>query len=210
MELNKNNGNWEKDAPALAAVERTNPFTVPLNYFENMQDQLQSRMAITESSGEGGNTRFTVPDGYFDTLSDRIMSTVKAESFKKEMSETGFSIPDNYFVNLEESIIKKADALNAAQSKTVRRLIPAWMKYAAAACITAVTGSVIFFSQQNNTLESKLSKIPENDIVTYLQAYSDTGDFPVIIENLEKNIVATETGSSLSDQEIEQYLESTL
>ncbi len=210
MELNKNNGNWEKDAPALAAVERANPFTVPLNYFEDMQDQLQSRIAIAESSRTSKNTSFTVPEGYFDTLGDRIMSTVKAESFKEEMSESGFSVPDNYFVNLEESIIKKADALNAAPSKTVRRLVPVWMKYAAAACIAIVTGSVIFFSQQNNTLESKLSKIPENDIVTYLQAYSDTGDFPVIVENLEKNAVAIEIGSSLSDQEIEQYLESTL
>lgn len=209
MELNKNNGNWEKDAPALAAVERTNPFTVPLNYFEDMQDQLQSRMAIAESCKDHEDTSFAVPEGYFDELSDRIMSTIKAESFKEEMSGSGFSVPHNYFANLEERIITKADGLNAAPSKTVRRLVPVWMNYAAAACIAVVTGSVIFFSQQNNTLESKLSKIPENDIVTYLQIYSDTGDFPVIVENLEKN-VASKNSSDLSDQEIEQYLESTL
>ncbi len=204
MDLNNRNGDWMKEAPKLAEIERTNPFTVPADYFETAQEQLRQRIAIGE--GEVKSEGFNVPENYFDTLSGRIFSSVKANDLKQEIKESGFSVPEDYFKGLEEKIIRRTHLQSKENKKKVRRIFPLWLNYAAAACIAIFIGVGFFLNQQSNTIDSKLSKLPEDDIVSYLQIHSDTGDLPVIVENIDEQVIS-KTEQGLTDQEIKQYLE---
>lgn len=204
MDLNSRNGEWEDEAPTLSGIERTTPFSVPSNYFEELGDQLQARISIERA--EAGETGFGVPGGYFEELGERIISSVKAEEFKQEAGEHGFIAPAGYFESLHENILKKA--AGADKKVKVRRMWPSWIRYAAAACVAVVVGTGFFFMRSNNSIDTRLSKIPEDEIVNYLQTSSDSGDFPVIVESLSNQNVSLE--SDLSDKEIKEYLESTL
>lgn len=205
MDLNNRNDDWMKEAPKLAETGNSNPFTVPADYFETMQEQLQGRITIEQLKEEN----FLVPDRYFDTLGERILLSVKTEQLLQETKQSGFIVPQDYFAGLEEKIISRTIAESKNSRKPVRRLIPSWLNYAAAACIAIFIGVGVFLNQQNSSIDSKLSKIPEEDIVSYLQIHSDSGDLPVIVDNIDKQSIPN-VEQGMSKQEIEQYLESTL
>ncbi|MGV3509850.1 MAG: hypothetical protein ACO1N7_11220 [Sphingobacteriaceae bacterium] len=200
------NENWQQEAPTLAAVERTNPFSVPDNYFEEMQEQIQSRITIDQFDGE--HEFFNIPVNYFDSLTEKIISENATKQLKTEGSEV-FSVPDNYFNELEKSILSNAGGQNHKE-QIVRRIATSWLTYAAAACITAIVSFGIYFNTQNSTVEHQIAELPSEDIVEYLQLYSDAGDAPLIIKGLNNETELSDFQLELSEQEIKQYLESNL
>lgn len=206
MDLNEMDENWQKVAPTLAAIEKTNPFSVPDGYFDQMQQQLQSRIGIAQFDNE--EPYFNVPDNYFETLESKITSVINLEHLKEISDNQAFSIPENYFDTLEEKIKAKigSEVLKTSQPK-VRRLFSSWKTYAAAASITAIISFGIYFNSKNNNLEAQIAKLPADDIVEYLQLYSDAGDAPIIIKNLGTEFDISELSPDVTEQEIEQYLE---
>ena len=204
MELNNNKGDLEREAPNVASAGSANPFTVPGNYFEDLQGQLMGRIKLEHLRSTG----FTTPEGYFDNLNDRIIAAAKMDTRRDEIAAGGFDVPGGYFSGLQDKIVSRATVSKPAPAKVIgmRR----WWSYAAAACVTAVIGVGIFLNTASNSIDSKLSRIPEDEIVHYLQTHSDTGDFPIILDNMSQNVSSLKVESDLSDEEIEQYLQSTL
>lgn len=205
MERNDINGELQREAPLLAAMQKGNPFTVPANYFEELHQHLRDRTALEmiDQTSRGG---FEVPGGYFENLGAQVLSSAKVRDIKDKAGESGFAVPLNYFENLQSKIVSKTKPAKIRSIKTDRT----WLGYAAAACITVALGVGLLINQQNNSMDSKLSQISDDELVNYLQIHSDTGDFPVIIENSEINTVVSKDDSALSEKEIEQYLETTL
>lgn len=209
MDVNNMDEGWEKQSPLLNAAGKRNPFNVPDGYFDEMQQQITSRIAIESVVSSDLNQNLSVPEGYFDTLEDQIMSSIKVEKLRSLTDDDGFTVPEGYFNSLEESIKQKAGIQEKREEAKVRSLMPSWLKYAAAACIMIASVTGVYFYQKSNSIDAKLAYIPDEAIVDYLLINSDSGDMPVIIENLN-NTTSVDSAIELSDQEIEQYLETTL
>lgn len=209
MDVNNMDEGWEKQSPLLNAAGKRNPFNVPDGYFDEMQQQITSRIAIESVVSSDLNQNLSVPDGYFDTLEDQIMSSIKVEKLRSLTDDDGFTVPEGYFNSLEESIKQKAGIQEKREEAKVRSLMPSWLKYAAAACIMIASATGVYFYQKSDSIDAKLAYIPDEAIVDYLLINSDSGDMPVIIENLN-NTTSVDSAIELSDQEIEQYLETTL
>ena len=55
-----------------------------------------------------------------------------------------------------------------------------------------------------------MGKIPEQEIINYLQMNSDVGDTPAILENLSQNVTLTDFNTDISSEEMELYINTTL
>jgi hypothetical protein len=210
MDLNEMNENWQKEAPKLAAMERNNPFLVPEGYFDEMHKQVQAQISIHQFDKQ--QDFFQVTDEYFDSLTDQITSRVKLEHLVGSADEEVFSVAENYFNSLEQKINTKI-GIKAQEPTTVRKLSSPWLTYAAAACITAILTFGIYTFRTSNTdnVESQIAQLPEEEIVNYLQLYSDAGDVPVIVGGSVENVPeVSELLPEISDSEIEKYLKSNL
>ena len=82
MNENIENNDWMNEAPALAAMGKRNPFSVPDGYFENLTEQIQTRIALSEMPK--AENIFTVPENYFDKLQSRITDRIAASEPKRE------------------------------------------------------------------------------------------------------------------------------
>lgn len=208
MNANNMDERWGEQFPLLGAVGKKNPFNVPDGYFDSMQQQISSRIAIESVSSSDSKSSLTVPEGYFDTLEDQIMSSIRMEKLKESAEDGGFTVPENYFDSLNDAIKLKAGFAKSKDAK-VRTLVPSWLKYAAAACIMISASTGFYLFQKSGSIDKQLAYIPDEAIVNYLLVNSDAGDMPIIIDNIN-NTADISSELELSDQEIEQYLETTL
>jgi len=209
MDVNNMDEGWEKRFPLLRATGKENPFNVPDGYFDNMQQQISSRITIESVSSSDSNGNLAVPEGYFDTLEDQIMSSIRVGKFKDLTEDGGFTVPEGYFNSLNDSIKQKVGLVEKPKDAKVRTLVPSWLKYAAAACIMISASTGLYLFQKSDSIDKQLAYIPDEAIVDYLLVNSDAGDMPVIIDNINSTAdISPEI--ELSDQEIEQYLEATL
>lgn len=203
MDFDEVNESWEEQAPMLAAMEKENPFLLPPGYFEKMAEQLNAQINISQSVTVGSILK--APENYFDNLEERISSVIKLKQLKESDVAEIFNIPENYFNTLEGKITSKINS-ESSQPK-IRKLISKWTTYAAAACIMGIIGVGVYLNVKSNDIESQFSKLPSDEIVNYLQLYSDVGDAPVILKSLDNKIEFSDIKSDISDQEIIQYLE---
>jgi hypothetical protein len=205
MDLKEMNDDWPKDAPILAGLRKTNPFTVPDGYFKEMEAQVHSRIHIDGLSSE---QVLKVPQSYFDSLADRIWSSVKLNELKPSANSDVLDVPDNYFEHLEGKIIAKIE--RPQDIAKVKRLRP-FLRYAVAASLTAIVGLGLYFNnRENQNVEARISELPAEDIVDYLQLYSDVGDASAIMSSFEDGSELLDVDANLSAKEIEQYLEQSL
>lgn len=87
----------KKDAPSLFSLDKTEGFTVPEGYFENLAGQLR-RQALPLSDG------FEAPEHSLKKLENAIFSKTTAAGASSESD--GFNIPDAGFPDrLEEAIL---------------------------------------------------------------------------------------------------------
>ena len=206
MELNERDINLQKEAPTLAAIGNGIPFTVPSGYFEQLSDRLNSRVYI-ESFRFDDKNGFNIPENYFEELPSRIKNRISVENLRTQVPSEGFSLPEGYFAKLSERIISSVE--NSSERKTpVRRLDTSLVSYAAAACITVMIATGIYFSANTYNLNKQLSEIPDQEIINYLQAHSTAGDTPFIIENINPDEMEAVT-SDVSAEELELYINST-
>jgi hypothetical protein len=190
----------------LSLAGRQDPFTVPVDYFENLPVQVIQRIRVEELAGQDGSS-FPVPIGYFEELPGRIQSAVFAAELQEEVGTTGFNVPSGYFDTLADRII--AEVAPAKPAVKVRRL-NSWISYAAAACITVAVASALVFNQSRNLApEDHLANVPDQEIVNYLEEHSDSADGYFIKENID-DATGLSVHDNLSQQEIERYLENTL
>jgi hypothetical protein len=202
MNLNNRHSRWEKDAPNIASAGRGNPFSVPEGYFHSMQEQLKSRVAIEEV---GNEQCFQVPDGYFTELPGHIEAKIAVEELKEELSKEGFKVPSGYFEALNQKITERT--ISKKKSRVFN--MPVWVNYAAAACVTVILGVTVFFNMNNETINSRISKIPDHAIESYLNIYTDQTDVQLIEQNVDAREAFSGVANNLSERDLEEYIQET-
>lgn len=209
MDLENTGKDWMEEAPLLAAMDKKNPFSVPANYFGGLEEHIKLRCAI-EGARFSNEDEFTVPAGYFESLPLQIESRIAEQNIRNLASGDGFKVPEGYFNNLQKSILTKTLSDQKVHKGLIKPIRSNWIRYAAAACITLAVSSVFILNNQKNNIESRLGKIPEQEIVDYLQIYSDMGDTPLIMESISQNVNLGSIGSDISEAELEEYINTTL
>lgn len=181
-------------SPAVANLPKTNPFSVPLDYFENNISTIislikgkdlthQNDTVNFDLSIEKNETVFELPKDYFETFGIQLMNKIHTvQSVDDELKEMApglislrtknpFTIPKGYFDrNVIEAPIRKIKLAGGIQMKN-------FLRYAAAACIiglimvsyllTKLGDSMpMVASTANNQQSAELSL---DDMVIYLQ-----------------------------------------
>ncbi len=206
MELNDRDIDLQKDAPRLAAIGNAIPFTVPQGYFEDLSNNLKSR-ALIESMRFNDKDGFNVPHNYFEELPARIEASLSVGNIRSLAPSEGFILPQGYFSELSERInLRLEDTSN--RKTPVRRLVTSWVGYAAAACITVMIATGIYFNSGTYNFNEQLSEVSDQEIINYLQVHSTAGDTPFIIETLNPDELG-EVTPDVSSEELEQYINTT-
>lgn len=203
MDLDKKHQDWEGEAPELAKMPVSNPFMVPQGYFDDLEEAIHARIRL-EALSLNKDSGFKVEDDYFELLPEKIEASIAFQELKEEMTTEGFSVPAGYFEGLQERITQRVQP-----QPRVRKLYSGWMNYAAAASITLAVAFGFLMNRSAPNFSAKLSKVPEQEIVNYLQLYSDQMDSQVILENMEHNSAFSDVSEDVSAQELKYYLEDT-
>jgi hypothetical protein len=78
-------------APHLAQIQRVNPFTVPVHYFETLPNEVLQSIQVTElqllASLKKENP-FDVPYNYFESLPGKVLNRIREEENKPTFAET--------------------------------------------------------------------------------------------------------------------------
>ncbi|WP_134090596.1 hypothetical protein [Olivibacter sp. XZL3] len=226
-----NKRNYQDDLAGIKGLPlnpKDTPFIVPSDYFNTLEAKIKRRVAIMSDA----EASFEVPKQYFESLSDRIFARIENESYqndefvsqeevkekpfiielRKEVPTSGFVAPPQYFDVLSEKIKAAVDPLNLEENtreisfpRKKKRYMSLWMRYAAAACITIGLGVYGFFQYQSNSFERKLKDIPENEIVSYLQYYGETGDAALLEAQFDGVVQMNQP--TFSEKDIEAYLD---
>lgn len=202
MNENIENSDWTKDASALAAMQKRNPFTVPYGYFDSVDEHVASAIFVSGLNRKMNNGGFEVPNEYFVNLSERIETNILLETLSK--SESTFAVPVNYFDTLQDKITSK---ITAEQPKNVAKIIPLWrrniVKYASAACFLLIASFGAYF-YQNSSSTIPLMQTQTEELANEQLLYDI--DESTIIEHLETQNTTTSNNNSASDTEMENYL----
>jgi hypothetical protein len=208
MNFDNTDRNWMNDAPALAGVNKKNPFTVPDGYFNSLNEHLNALVSI-EDPGSFQQV-FDIPSNYFEQLPAEIETRILLDKLKSMVPEDGFTVPAKYFENLEKDIISQTSYKESSIRSRETGAKLSRISYAAAACVTLALGSILLLNLQSNSIDAQMKKIPDQEIINYLQLNTDVGDTPAIIENLGPANNPSEVSEDVSEAELEHYINTTL
>lgn len=202
MNENIENNDWMNEAPALAAMGKRNPFSVPDGYFENCDEAIFSAVFLDGLKLKTSNNNFEVPQNYFEDLTERIQTRIALVEMPK--AENAFAVPENYFDTLQSRI---ADRIAASEPKKEAKIIPLWrrniVKYASAACFLLMASFGVYFYQNGSTT---VQQVQSAEAINEQMLYDI--DESTIIDHLEaQNTVSSNTkATSVSDTEMENYI----
>lgn len=205
MKTENSDKDWLKEAPTLAKISRENPFTVPSAYFESLNENLNT-LAKLESVRFENEDEFNLPENYFNQLAERIEDRIAMEAIQNLAPKEGFKVPDAYFSNLTERINLRIEEKKAPAK--LKEMFPTWMRYAAAASVVFVIGIFFYFNSSSYIFTQQLSKVPDQDIINYLQFHSTVNDNQYLIEHITEDGLQ-QVSTDVSEEDIEQYINST-
>lgn len=200
--------NWENETPILASIKKTNGFSVPNNYFEDLSKNIITQIKIEELTGK--DPAFKVPENYFESLTVNIQSAILIDDSKDllKAKNGGFTIPNGYFEINKTKIIRKTEIKKSSFRKVISIN---FIRYAAAACILLTTSFGIYFNiKRANSFDYQLSKVSDEAIESYLKQTVEASDVPLIIENLDNKPVFSLEENQLKADDIDSYLKTTL
>jgi len=195
MNIQDENMEWEKEAPQLASLPRTTPYSVPDNYFNELQNRINQSVFV-DGLMQKENQGFTVPQNYFEDLGNQIQSRIALEQIKSLVNTDGFKTPDNYFEKLQTNILSKTTEA-PQKSKTVRLWGSGLIRYASAACFVVVTASVLYFNQQSRIQQTASLELAKEQVLYDI-------DESTILEHIQES--QTATTNTVSDTEMENYI----
>ena len=179
---------------AVATIPFVNVFTVDKAYFSTLHQMIMTQINV--ETVFPSNNNLTVPDGYFEGLADSILNKIHVleNDVAAELNEISpvvagienketFTVPEGYFQNLEFVLEQKepAKVVSINQPRSIFR-------YVAAAVITGLLGlSIANFVDGNDSSDPKIITAAINSVVV--------------------NSSFDEALNSISDKEIEQYLQ---
>ncbi len=200
---------WKAEAPLLAGVNSSTPFAVPEEYFSELQNQIEARCRI-EDLRFNNEDEFAVPENYFPSLQAEIESRISLEQLAGSSQPGGFSVSEDYFAGLTDRILSKTVAAEIFAEVPVRKLNAGWLKYAAAASVVFILSFMLYFNRQPQNVDDLLSKIPDQEMINYLQNQSDPADMPLIMESINGQVSFAGYQSEISEADMEEYINNTL
>lgn len=186
---------WEKEAPQLASLPRTTPYSVPDKYFNSLQERINDSVFV-DGLMQKGNQGFTVPQNYFEELGTQIESRIALDQIHNLVETDGFKTPANYFDKLNAEILSKTSAA-ASKTKVVRFWRTDFMRYAAAACFILVVASGLYVNEQQNAKAIRADELANEQMLYNI-------DESVIFEHIQESQIAA--ASMTTDTEMENYI----
>lgn len=220
-------------SPLVASIEKSNIFSVPMDYFETLSDNI---LLIIKEDNSQVNSNNDVPVGYFDNLAENILIKIKGNEVvtaKEEIKELStvlyqlqsinpFKIPINYFNTLDNNIsklIKKESGKVLVIQK--RKNI---FKYAVAAVIAGAMALGVFKFTFNNSsidnislpnyvadgkkienIDEELSKISDAEILQYLQNNGEGIDAELMTNSIDDMDLPNETDYFYNEKTMDDY-----
>lgn len=205
MKIENSDKDWLKEAPTLAKISRENPFTVPSAYFESLNENLNT-LAKLENARFENEDEFNLPENYFNQLAGRIEDRIAIDTIQNLAPADGFKVPDAYFGSLAERINSRIDEKQAPAK--LKEMFPSWIRYSAAASVVLMIGIFFYFNSSSYVFNKQLSKVPDQDIINYLQFHSTVNDNQYLIEHITEDGLQ-QVSADVSEEDIEQYINST-
>ncbi len=218
-------------SPVLAAMSKTNVFTVPAGYFDSITDAMLLLVNEEQNSVLAGiqkqNTH--VPEGYFDSLADNILNKIKAQEATEmypvlnNISNVNvYTVPQGYFNTLSDEVLAKMAPPQTKVISISRRT--SWFKYAAAAVFTGVialgiykyTGTGVKMDAvtkegiaiaNNHKFDEELAKVKDEDIIKYLQVNGTDVDAAVVANVVDENELPAKEDYLTDDKALDKYLD---
>ena len=205
MDNTLENKDWMAEAPHVAALSRSNPFTVPDQYFEGLDAQILNAVYLDELKEKAGIFNAEVPAGYFKNLSADIFSRISVDSIQSKASETGFDVPQGYFEQLESKITQRI--AEEVKPKKVTPIFKLWhsnmLKYATAACIVLISAFGIYVNQDDAT---PAAPVAASKVASQSEQILFDIDEEAIIDHIQSNNATQATNTSASKAELEEYI----
>lgn len=180
---------------------------VPSGYFEQLEADINAKIAEQKLKELVSDSGFSVPGHYFDHLAEQSLAET---TLRERVVDPGFVVPANYFNTLQHNI---SGHLSEREEVPVRKLGKSSPRllYAAAACIALLLTTWGIFNRlaDNPTVGTSLASVSEQEIFNYLELYGSSDDIVFISEHLD-NVGERNIGYGLSEEDIEAYLNHTL
>ncbi len=220
-------------SPAIANISRSNVFSVPPSYFNNLAQEVLARIQVEDISFGVKDAPFSVPAGYFDGLAGSILNKInqqKEQSVSEELEELApllnsiskapvYQVPEGYFESLELTIPLKLDKPSARVFSLGK--IGRTLQYAVAASVAGILmfGAYMYTSQNtegddmvisydsalNMNVTAELAETNEQEIAAYLNEVPGVG-YNVTTTPTSDEINVDEYLETASDDEIKDYL----
>jgi major membrane immunogen (membrane-anchored lipoprotein) len=151
-------------SPLLAKMDKTNPFSVPEGYFQQLSDNILEKTIYLPSFGNAPVSKPDVPEGYFENLATSILQKIKAkaeETPAEELknlspllyslkSEQVFTVPNGYFEGFADTVVSRINTRQQAKVVSFASRTRLIFKYAAAAVITGLVAVGSFLALQKS------------------------------------------------------------
>lgn len=197
---------------------RANPFSVPEDYFVQLEEV--TLFQVAHPPVQEHHAGLEVPQGYFESLENRIAERIAKDAeaqLRSQVEQDGYTVPNIYFETLEQRILHQIQPVGQPQEVQEQKAeqrgriirFPRWSKYAAAASI--IVFAALFFNNrlQVDAEDTGLAGIPEQEIIQYLQVYTDSRDI-MLFSEYKEDWEYQELDPDLSTEDIEWFLENTL
>jgi hypothetical protein len=181
-------------APSIAAIATAMPFSVDIQYFQNLPDILVEQAQFAENQVIA-NSPYQVPPNYFDGLSTQLLNRIAADASAQTPIQ-----------------ITPAKVIGFNQAKK-------WMSYAAAAILAGIliTNAFLFTDKPNyseyekySTLDipSTLNLVSDADLTNYIQSNSTVnGIEEMVVSENEALPNLSENMELFSNENLDAYLE---
>lgn len=203
----------------IKQLQNGNVFTVPVNYFSNLPQQILLQIQVQK------NTAYQIPNHYFINLSSTIITKIKLQNnnecyteleniapiFNTINKQNVYQVPANYFTNLP--CIHNTKVVSIHKTK--------WLQYIAAASIVFI--AFLIGINNNNKVDDKTAaqhqQVLKVNIEKGFATIADT-DLNKTVETEKNNFTTEETTQTtlpfignvkeevelITDEEIEFYL----
>jgi hypothetical protein len=122
MKSDMENNEWADEEMSLKQVNKNNPFTVPVGYFEEAGQRILSLVRLEELKTGNPAQGFSTPENYFDNLNINIQSRINIENTVD--LDPGFAVPANYFEQLTNNIQSRINIEAAINGETTGFTVP--------------------------------------------------------------------------------------
>lgn len=122
MKTDIDNKEWPDDYMSLKQVTPGNPFTVPVGYFDGLEERIISSVQLNELVTPSSQ-QFAVPENYFEELSNRIAAKIAITEAAPAESEN-FTVPQGYFDDLSTKITSRISIEEAASADAESFAVP--------------------------------------------------------------------------------------